>query len=146
MPLADGETDDDLRSRAIRRVFGENPFCALVGVVLLERHDDHVLVGLPWQPDLRNVSGNHHGGAVATLVDIAAAAAVWNGHDFARGGRRLMTLSMSLQYLGAAPDTDLVCTARAPKRGRDVIFTEMTVTAAGGALVADAHATFGIRT
>ena len=135
---------EELRAAALGRVFGANPFGQLLGFELAERLPDRVRVRLPWRADLRNVTGNHHGGVIASLVDVAAAAAVWNGHDFERGGRRLMTLSMSLQYLGAAPEQELTCEAWCPRRGRDVVFAEMLVSAVGS-LVATAHATFGIR-
>ena len=45
---------------------------------------------------------------------------------------------MAVQYVGAAKRSDLVCHARTVRRGRDLTFTEITATDAGGAVVAHA--------
>ena len=45
---------------------------------------------------------------------------------------------MSHDYVGAARRSDLVCTARARRRGRELVFTEIEACDAGGALVATA--------
>lgn len=51
---------------------------------------------------------------------------------------------MSVQYLGAARSSDLVCTARTVRRAKELIFTEITATDAEGRPVAHAVQTYRI--
>ena len=98
---------------------------------------------LPFRPALTNDGTYYHGGVVASVLDTAGAAAAWSNHDFDKGSRA-STVSMSLQYVGACKQSDLVCHAKAVKRGRELIFTEITATDADGALVAHALQTYRI--
>jgi uncharacterized protein (TIGR00369 family) len=146
LPADDPTEDptDDVSAAAIERLFGANPFLTLLGIELVQRSADRVVLRLPWRPELRNVVGNHHGGVIASLADVVAAAAIWNAHTFVPGAR-LMTLSMSLQYVGSAPEEELVAEGWSPRRGRAVAFAEMSIGTASGAAIATAHATYGIR-
>jgi uncharacterized protein (TIGR00369 family) len=85
----------------------------------------------------------YHGGVIATMLDSAGAAAAWSNHDFDKG-MRASTVSMSLQYVGACKKSDLICRAAAVKRGKELIFTEITATDSEGAVVAHALQTYRI--
>ena len=45
---------------------------------------------------------------------------------------------MTVQYVGAAKQSDLVCHARTVRRGKELTFTEITATDADGTVVAHA--------
>ena len=51
---------------------------------------------------------------------------------------------MSVQYVGACKRSDLICAARTVKRGRELIFTDITATDAEGRVVAHAVQTYRI--
>ena len=51
---------------------------------------------------------------------------------------------MSVQYVGAARQSDLLCHGRTIKRGRELIFTEITASDAEGNVVAHAVQTYRI--
>jgi acyl-coenzyme A thioesterase PaaI-like protein len=53
-------------------------------------------------------------------------------------------VSLSVQYLGAAKRSDLVCHGRAVRRGRELIFCEVTATDDAGKVVAHALQTYRI--
>jgi acyl-coenzyme A thioesterase PaaI-like protein len=57
---------------------------------------------------------------------------------------RAATVSMTVNYLGAARQADLVASARCLKRGRDLSFVEITVRDADGRDVADASLVYRI--
>jgi len=59
-------------------------------------------------------------------------------------GARASTVSMTVQYLGACKRSALVCDGRALRRGRELIFCEMTATDADGTLVANGVLTYRI--
>jgi uncharacterized protein (TIGR00369 family) len=98
---------------------------------------------LPSRTDLTNDGRYYHGGVIASVIDTAGAAAAWSNHDFDRG-TRASTVAMSIQYVGAAKRSDLVCSARTVRRGRELIFTEITAADDDGAVVAHAVQTYRI--
>ena len=51
---------------------------------------------------------------------------------------------MSVQYVGACKRSDLLCHARAIRRGKELTFTEITATDADGAVVAHGIQTYRI--
>ncbi len=118
-------------------------FLRWMGVVF-DRYDrDDVVLRLPFREDLTNDGTVYHGGVIAAALDTAGAAAAWSNHDFDKGVRA-STVSMSVQYVGAAKQSDLICRARTVKRGRELTFTEITATDAEGAPVAHALQTYRI--
>lgn len=131
------------RRAAVREVMVKTPFLAGLGVVFERYEPDDVLLRLPFRAELTNDGSVYHGGVVASLMDTAGAAAAWSNHDFDKGARA-STVSMSIQYVAAARQSDLLCAARALKRGRELIFTEMTATDQAGAVVAHGVQTYRI--
>ena len=119
------------------------PFLSGLGVVIDRYDPDDVVLRLPFRPDLTNDGTHYHGGVIASVIDTAGAAAAWSNHDFDKGARA-STISMTVQYVGAAKHSDLLCRARTVRRGRELIFTEITATDAGGAVVAHAVQTYRI--
>jgi uncharacterized protein (TIGR00369 family) len=114
-----------------------------MGVSFDRYEHDEVVLRVPFREDLTNDGIVYHGGVVATALDTAGAAAAWSNHDFDKGVRA-STVSMSVQYVGTAKGSDLVCRARTVKRGRELTFTEITATDTDGAVVAHAPQTYRI--
>ena len=137
------EDEQNRRRQAIREIFPSTPFMGWMGVVFDRYEPDEVVLRLPFRADLTNDGVVYHGGVIASMLDSAGAAAAWSNHDFNKGARA-STVSMTVQYLGAAKQSDLVCHARAVKRGRELIFTEITAGDADGNVVAHALQTYRI--
>ena len=137
------EDEQERRRQAIREIFPTTPYMAWLGIVFDRYEHDDVVVRLPFRPDLTNDGVAYHGGVIAAVIDTAGAAAAWSNHDFTKGARA-STVGMSIQYVGAAKQSDLVCHARAVKRGRELIFTEITATDAEGTVVAHGIQTYRI--
>lgn len=140
-PLSDEE--QHRRRQAIREIFPSTPFMSGLGIVFDRYEPDDVVVRLPFREDLTNDGEVYHGGVVATMLDTAGAAAAWSNHDFDKGVRAA-TVSLAIQYLGAARRSDLVCHGTAVRRGRELIFTEATAADADGRVVAHALQTYRI--
>ena len=119
------------------------PFLSGLGVVFDRYEPDDVVLRLPFREDLTNDGTYFHGGVIASVIDTAGAAAAWSNHDFDKGSRAA-TVAMSVQYVGAAKRSDLVCTARTVRRAKELIFTEITAADAAGAVVAHAVQTYRI--
>lgn len=141
MPL----TDDEQRSRraSIAELFPTTPFISLLGLLVEHYEPDAVTMRLPFKAELTNDGRVYHGGVVASALDTTGALAAWSNHDFDRGVRA-STVSMSVQYIGAARKSDLVVHAHTVKRGKELIFTEIEATDADGNLVAHAVQTYRI--
>jgi uncharacterized protein (TIGR00369 family) len=116
-------------------MFTKVPFTAALGIVLQEASPDGVVLRMPYSDLVDNASGTFHGGAVATLVDNAGAAAVWAGHDYSRG-TKASTVSLTVNYLGAGRDSDLIARARCVRRARELNFVEIEVAGEDGRRVA----------
>jgi len=144
-PDAPGLSDDEqLRRRlAIRDLFPTTPFMGWLGIVFERYEPDDVVLRLPFRTELTNDGVVYHGGVVASVLDSAGAAAAWSNHDFTRG-TRASTVAMSVQYVGTCRRSDLRCHARTVRRGRELIFTEITGTDADGGVVAHALQTYRI--
>jgi uncharacterized protein (TIGR00369 family) len=140
-PLTDEE--QQRRRAAVAELMPTTPFLAGLGVVIERYEPDEATLRLPFRADLTNDGTYYHGGVIAAVMDTAGAAAAWSNHDFDKGARA-STVAMSIQYVGACKQSDLLCHARAVKRGKELTFTEITATDADGAVVAHAVQTYRI--
>lgn len=119
------------------------PYLSGLGLSFDSYEPDAVSLRLGFREDLTNDGTFYHGGVIAAVIDTAGAAAAWSNHDFSKG-MRASTVSMSVQYVGAARRSDLVCHARAVRRGKELTFTEITATDGDGNVVAHALQTYRI--
>jgi uncharacterized protein (TIGR00369 family) len=111
---------------------------------VFEEYDpDRVVIRLPFREDLTNDGTYYHGGVIAAVMDTTGAAAAWSNHDFNKG-TRASTVSMSLQYVGAAKKCDLLCRAHVVRRGRELIFSEICATDPDGTVTAHGLQTYRI--
>jgi uncharacterized protein (TIGR00369 family) len=140
-PLSDAE--QERRRQAIKGIFPKTPFMGLLGISFDRYEPDDVVVRLPFHEQLTNDGEVYHGGIIATMLDTTGAAAAWSNHDFDRG-QRASTVSLTVQYVGAARRSDLVCHATTVRRARELIFTEITAADADGKVVAHAVQTYRI--
>jgi uncharacterized protein (TIGR00369 family) len=137
------EQEQQRRRMAVRDLMPRTPFIGGLGLEFDRYEPDDVIVRVPFREDLTNDGTYYHGGVVAAAIDTAGAAAAWSHHDFDKGARA-STVSLSLQYVGACKKSDLVCHARTVRRGKELTFTEITATDAGGNVVAHALQTYRI--
>jgi uncharacterized protein (TIGR00369 family) len=137
------EEDQTARRKAIAEIMPKTPYLAWLGVVFDRFEPDEVTMRVPFRHELTNDGIVYHGGVVAAALDTAGAAAAWSNHDFTKG-TRASTVSMSVQYVGSAKKSDLVCEARTVRRARELIFTEITASDAEGKVVAHAVQTYRI--
>ena len=114
------------RREVMRSVMVKSPYIASLGIVVEHWDLDGVTLRMPFDPELTNDGAVYHGGAVASLMDTTGAAAVWAGHDFDKGARAA-TISMTINYTGAAVQADLLADAVCVKRGRELAFSEIRV-------------------
>ncbi len=84
-----------------------------------------------------------HGGAIATLIDSAGAAAAWSDAEVPANIRGT-TVNLAIAYLAAAEDEDIQAVARVLSRGRSLVYLDIEATTASGKAVAKGLATYKI--
>ena len=114
-------------------------FAALLGVEVVECEPDRVLVKLPYQRRLG--VGRIHGGAISSLVDIAATAAFWSCPDITPASQGA-TVGFTINFLKLAVATDLVATATVRRRGGTLCTGDVSVRNDAGDEVAAAIVTY----
>ena len=111
-------------------------FAHTIGAEVVEADDDRAVVVIDAGSALSNPHGTVHGGAVATLADIAMGAAVRRDDEVP------VTVQLTITYLEAAPLGRLTATATVRRRGSRITITEADIIDADGTAVAHAVATF----
>jgi uncharacterized protein (TIGR00369 family) len=117
--------------------FGDWPertyFSALVGVEVEELRRDYARMRLPWRAELNQPQGLMHGGAIATLIDTVVVPAIGTAYE---DGRSFSTIELTVRYLAAVRQEDLVAEGWITRRGNRVVFCEAEVRTASAVKVA----------
>jgi uncharacterized protein (TIGR00369 family) len=135
-----GELSSDVAA-ALEKLIVASPFGTLVGLRAETFAVDRVRLRLPFRADLATVGEMVHGGAIATLVDVAATAAAWASPRASLAARG-STVGFSINFLAAALGEDLVAEAAVLQRGSSVTVCEVSVTSDSGRAVARALVTY----
>jgi uncharacterized protein (TIGR00369 family) len=143
--VTDGLSEEEQQARraAVAEIMPDTPYLAWLGIEFTRFEPDDVAIRLPFKRDLTNDGTHYHGGVTAAVIDTTGAAAAWSGHDFDKGVRAA-TVSMSIQYVGSCNGSDMLCHAKVVRRRKELIFTEVTATDAGGVVVAHGIQTYRI--
>jgi acyl-CoA thioesterase len=108
------------------------PFNDLLGIRLVEDHNDGVTIEMPIRADLLNLNGVVHGGATASLVDAALGIAITRKWE----GRLTSTVEMKLNYLRPAREGKLIARSRFVKQGKTIVVGTVDVVDDSGAGIA----------
>lgn len=94
------------------------------------------LVRMPIRPEAYGASGSLHGGAIATLIDVAAASAAARNSAFVPGQNTLVTADIHVRYLGRAKGSYVDAHAHVVRAGRQLIVVECRVVDAEDRVIA----------
>lgn len=111
----------------MRARFRAQPLHALLGLDLPHERDGKLVVEMPVRNEAFGTTGNLHGGALATLIDVASASAAARQSSFEPGVNTMVTADLHVRYLGR-PKTDTVrAEARVVHAGRTLVVVECEV-------------------
>jgi uncharacterized protein (TIGR00369 family) len=82
---------------------------------------------MPVREEAFNSTGNLHGGAIATMIDVAAGTAAALGSRFRPGIESIVTADLHIRYLGRPKTDTVLATARVLRAGRQLTVVECTV-------------------
>jgi uncharacterized protein (TIGR00369 family) len=120
-----------------------SPFSAMVGLKIVAAEKGEAVVRMSFSEKLLNDGGINmpiHGGAIASLADFAACAAIWTLPET----QRSMTISMTVNFTGPGIRSDLIATARVRRAGKRIASINVEIRDSADALVADAMVTYKI--
>ena len=129
------------RREIIEAFVPQSPFAQKNGIRIAHIETDRAELVMPFDESLATMADVVHGGAVATLADTAAMAAAWSD-DVEPEALAGATVALSIDYVAAARGSDLTARAEVVRRGRSLCFLDVTVSDAGGEVVAKAIATY----
>jgi uncharacterized protein (TIGR00369 family) len=128
-------------SEIIRRLLPNSPYVKHLGMQLLSMEKDRATLSLPFVEELITVGTTVHGGAIASLIDMAATVAAWSGAEVTASTRGT-TVALTVNYLAAAQKENIQATARVLRRGRSLVYLDVEVQGASGTLVAKGLVTY----
>jgi len=127
------------RRELLEQFVPSSPFVRLLGIELAEVGTDRAVVRLPFREDLVTIADVVHGGALASLIDMAAVSAAW-ADDAEPQSMEGATVSLDVSYVAAARGKDLTAVGVVSKRGRSLVFVDVRVTEPDERLVATGSA------
>jgi uncharacterized protein (TIGR00369 family) len=113
------------RVERARARFAQVAFAGRLGVTIADVAPDRAVLELPYRPSHMNAGGVLNGGASASLMILAATLAAWTGVDL-DAKTQLGCVDFAVQYLAPGRDEDVVAEARVLRRGRDLVFLDVT--------------------
>jgi uncharacterized protein (TIGR00369 family) len=110
----------------VRKIIVESAYGNLLGAQMVSCDRDAVTLRMPYRPEVTTLGDTVHGGAIASLIDVAATAAFWSS-DAIPAGSRGSTISLAVNYLSAARGADLTARASVRRRGREILVGDVSV-------------------
>ena len=126
---------DPARAARARKAFASVPYAKFLGLELGETKRGEASIHLEVRNELKQNQGVVHGGAVASLIDTAAAFAVLTRLEL---DERVTTTDLTIHYLRPITAGRLTATARIVRGGRRLFVLSVEVTNEQQVLVATA--------
>lgn len=123
-------------AEALRNAFKETPLHKLLDFEFVRIDEELVVVEMPVTTGALNSGGNLHGGAIATLVDVAAGTAAAHNSAFVPGENTIVTADMHVRYLGRAKGSKVRAEAQVMRAGRQLVVVECRVLDEDGRMIA----------
>ena len=118
-----------------------SPYGKLLGIVSEAIEADRVRLRLPYRDAVTTIGDMVHGGAIASLVDVAATAACWASPAVDPASRGT-TIGFSINYLNAGRGQALIATAEVIQRGKAIVVCQVSVRDGAGVEAARATVTY----
>ena len=140
--MKDIELTEAERSR-LREAFARVPFICFLGFKLGELNRGAATLELDLRPELTQTEGLMHGGAIASLLDTAAAFAVIT---LLEPGQKTSTVDLTIHYLRPITSGQITAHARVLRAGKRLVTVAIDVTDQSGTLISTALTTYAKRT
>ena len=125
----------------IRQFLPTSPYVGHLGIQLTAMQPGVATLTLPFADNLVTIGTIVHGGAIASLIDTAAAVAAWSDAEVPANVRGT-TVNLTVTYLAPAEKEDLEAVARVLRRGRTLVYLDVEVSSASGRAIAKGLVTY----
>lgn len=115
-----------------------NPYRMLLGVEEIEATDGKAVLELPLKKELTQLRGTAHGGALASLIDMAVGSAL---HSKLADNESFTTVELSINYLRPGTGAKLIAKGNVVKFGKTICVGEAKIYNDEETLVAIGNAT-----
>jgi uncharacterized protein (TIGR00369 family) len=132
------DTEREVLAELFRARFADTPLHELLGLRFVESDDGSLIVEMPVSEAAFNQSGNLHGGAIATLVDVVGGTTAARASAFKPGENTLVTADLHVRYLGRPRGDWVRGEGTVLHAGRSLIVVEVKVTDPEGRVIASA--------
>ncbi len=130
-PRPDAALERQAAIAEARRNFTTMPLHRLLGISVREPDPADgsglVVADMPVRTEAFNASGNLHGGALATLIDVAGGSCAARASGFDPSTESLVTADLHVRYLGRPKGDTVRAEARPLRAGRMLIVVEIRV-------------------
>lgn len=123
----------------LRAAFAAVPFAALLGLEFVGASRGEAAFALDLREGLTRMGGILHGGALASLLDTAAAFAV---HTLLPPGGHTVTVDLTIHYLRPVSSGRVEARARVLREGRRLVILSVEASGENGLPVATATTTY----
>jgi uncharacterized protein (TIGR00369 family) len=130
---------DPLKVERARTAFTSVPYARFLGLELGDIRAGEVSIHLDVRDELKQNQGRVHGGAIASLIDTAAAFAVLTQIET---NERVTTTDLTIHYLRPITEGRMTATAHIVRGGRRLFVLSVEVTNSARVLVATAVTTY----
>lgn len=125
----------------MRQFLPTSPYNRLLGISISTIEPGMAQLALPFTEALVTNGTIVHGGAIASLIDTAAAVAAWSDAEVPSKVRGV-TINLTVTYLALASHEDLQAVARVLHRGRTLVYLDVEVRSASGRAIAKGLVTY----
>lgn len=115
---------DSTTEARVRESFDRQTFMSAIGAVLQEVAPGRVVLRLPFSDQLTQQNGFFHGGAIATIADVAGGYAAYSMFD---ANADVLTVEFKLNLLAPARGSFLTASGEVLKSGRTLTVCALKV-------------------
>ena len=117
-----------------------NPFSHLLGLRIIAASEGGAVMEMPLSPQVMQMLGLVHGGALASLIDSVSACSLWPHLE--ADGLTAVTLELKINFLASPRGAWVRAASELIRYGRTTAYVETGVHDEGGKLCCRASATF----
>ncbi len=129
----------DAELERLREIFAGLPYARLLGMELIEAEPGAATCALKARDELTRMESIMHGGAIASLLDTAAAFAVMT---LLEPGQRTVTVDLTIHYLRPVTQGEVRAHARVLREGRRLVIVSIEAKDHMDTLIATAITTY----
>ena len=134
----------DTNNERMAKVIAITPYMKHLGMEFIEGREGYAKLRLRFQKENTTAGDALHGGAIASLIDTTGAMAAWTTAEILSPRYFGSTVGVNVNYLSGVIGEDAFAEGQVLKRGKEIIYSDVRVTDAGGKLLAQGTVVYRI--